>query len=39
MTWHRRLINQEGVTVQEGVTHTLVRNRVTNHMAANGDET
>ncbi len=39
VTWHRRLINQEGVTVQEGVTQTLVRNRVTNHMAANGDET
>src|SRR5262249_54517690 len=27
VTWHRRLINQEGQTVQEGTTQTLVRNR------------
>jgi acyl dehydratase len=29
VTWHRRLINQNGITVQEGMTLTLVRNRVT----------
>jgi 3-hydroxybutyryl-CoA dehydratase len=29
VTWQRRLVNQEGVTVQEGVTQTLVRNRST----------
>jgi acyl dehydratase len=25
VTWHRRLVNQRGVTVQEGLTQTLVR--------------
>ena len=28
VTWHRRLVNQDGVTVQEGTTQTLVRNKV-----------
>jgi acyl dehydratase len=28
VTWHRRLVNQAGETVQEGRTQTLVRNRV-----------
>jgi 3-hydroxybutyryl-CoA dehydratase len=27
VTWHRRLVNQQGVTVQEGRTRTLVRGR------------
>ncbi|MHC5538152.1 MaoC family dehydratase [Singulisphaera rosea] len=27
VSWHRRLVNQEGKTVQEGVTQTLVRSR------------
>ncbi|MBX6313132.1 MAG: MaoC family dehydratase N-terminal domain-containing protein [Isosphaeraceae bacterium] len=27
VTWHRRLINQRGATVQEGTTQTLVRGR------------
>jgi acyl dehydratase len=27
VTWHRRLVNQHGVTVQEGLTQTLVRGR------------
>lgn len=27
VTWHRRLVNQEGETVQEGLTQTLVRAR------------
>jgi acyl dehydratase len=27
VTWHRRLLNQNGQTVQEGTTQTLVRNR------------
>jgi 3-hydroxybutyryl-CoA dehydratase len=27
VTWHRRLVNQESVTVQEGRTQTLVRGR------------
>ncbi len=27
VTWHRRLINQHGATVQEGLTQTLVRGR------------
>jgi 3-hydroxybutyryl-CoA dehydratase len=27
VTWHRRLINQEGVTVQEGRTQTIVKGR------------
>jgi len=29
VTWHRRLINQHGRTVQEGLTQTLVRGRGT----------
>src|SRR5579864_145741 len=29
VTWHRRLVNQDGVTVQEGRTQTLVRARPT----------
>lgn len=29
VTWHRRLINQRGVVVQEGLTQTLVRGRDT----------
>ncbi len=29
VTWHRRLVNQDGATVQEGRTQTLVRARVT----------
>lgn len=28
VTWHRRLINQDGETLQEGTTQTLVRNRL-----------
>ncbi|MFO0951421.1 MAG: MaoC/PaaZ C-terminal domain-containing protein [Isosphaeraceae bacterium] len=28
VTWHRRVVNQEGKTVQEGTTQTLVRNHV-----------
>jgi acyl dehydratase len=27
VTWHRRVVNQAGETVQEGLTQTLVRNR------------
>jgi acyl dehydratase len=27
VTWHRRVVNQAGVTLQEGLTQTLVRNR------------
>jgi len=27
VTWHRRLVNQDGTTVQEGRTQTLVRSR------------
>ena len=27
VTWHRRLVNQEGKTLQEGLTETLVRGR------------
>jgi acyl dehydratase len=27
VTWHRRIINQRGVTVQEGITRTLVQGR------------
>jgi acyl dehydratase len=27
VTWHRRLVNQEGKTLQEGLTQTLVRGR------------
>jgi acyl dehydratase len=34
VTWHRRIVNQNGVTVQEGTTQTLVRNRTG---AARGD--
>ena len=29
VTWHRRLVNQHGKTVQEGLTQTLVRGRGT----------
>ncbi len=35
VTWHRRLINQVGETLQEGVTQTLVRNRI--QVAAGGE--
>jgi acyl dehydratase len=28
VTWHRRLVNQNGATVQEGLTQTLVRGKV-----------
>jgi acyl dehydratase len=28
VTWHRQLVNQDGDVVQEGMTQTLVRNRV-----------
>src|SRR5207249_3323108 len=28
VTWHRKVLNQTGATVQEGLTRTLVRNRV-----------
>jgi 3-hydroxybutyryl-CoA dehydratase len=28
VTWHRRIVNQEGKTVQEGTTLTLVRNSI-----------
>lgn len=31
VTWHRRLINQRGITVQEGNTQTLVRGNMINH--------
>lgn len=27
VTWHKRIVNQAGVTIQEGLTQTLVRNR------------
>lgn len=30
VTWHRRLVNQRGVTVQEGTTQTLVRGNAVN---------
>jgi acyl dehydratase len=29
VTWRRRIVNQKGATVQEGMTQTLVRNGVT----------
>lgn len=28
VTWHRRIVNQDGETVQEGLTQTLVRNHL-----------
>ncbi len=28
VTWHRRIVNQDGKTLQEGLTQTLVRSRV-----------
>ncbi len=31
VTWHRRLLNQEGKTVQEGRTQTLVRGRASSN--------
>jgi acyl dehydratase len=36
VTWHKRIINQAGATLQEGTTQTLVRNRVA--VAAGADE-
>lgn len=35
VTWHRRLVNQAGATLQEGLTQTLVRSRV---KPADGDD-
>ena len=34
VTWNRRLVNQHGVTVQEGTTRTLVRGRASQPEAA-----
>jgi acyl dehydratase len=33
VTWHRRLVNQEGKTLQEGLTETLVRGRAASQAA------
>jgi acyl dehydratase len=39
VTWHRRLVNQEGKTLQEGLTETLVRGRgATSGADENDDE-
>jgi acyl dehydratase len=36
VTWHRRLVNQTGKTVQEGLTQTLVRARAASRSAETG---
>lgn len=37
VTWHRRLLNQRGETVQEGITRTLVRSRGADAPASSPD--
>jgi 3-hydroxybutyryl-CoA dehydratase len=36
VTWHRRLVDQEGKTLQEGLTRTLVRGRIRDNPAEGG---
>ena len=38
VTWHKRIVDQSGQTLQEGMTQTLVRNRVGNASGPEGPE-